>query len=138
MDQVAKLKKTWNLAPVLQIVQKIPQNYCPWVYLSIGQVWWLNELWSKRYIQKYTLSHVLILIMTSHIWYITRWLQMQWIFWEQNITFLRKNKILNLCLMWHIFRSYRFVAQLTFNQETFRAFWNFFKQLIGLLQQCYL
>ena len=29
MGQVAKLKKTWNLAPVLQIVLKITENYCP-------------------------------------------------------------------------------------------------------------
>ena len=48
----------WNLATVLQIVQKIPENYCPCLYLSIGQVWWLNELWFKRYTQKCTLSHV--------------------------------------------------------------------------------
>ena len=26
--QVAELKRTWNLAPLLQIVQKIPENYC--------------------------------------------------------------------------------------------------------------
>ena len=37
--QVAKLKRTWNLAPVFQIVQKIPENYCPCLFLSIGQVW---------------------------------------------------------------------------------------------------
>ena len=58
MEQVTKLKRTWNLVPVLQIVQKIPENYCPWLYLSIGKVWWLNELWLKRYIQKCTPSHV--------------------------------------------------------------------------------
>ena len=50
VEQVAKLKKTWNLTPVLQIVQKIPENYCPCLYLSVGQVWWLNEMWFKRYI----------------------------------------------------------------------------------------
>ena len=32
--------------------------------LSIDQVWWVNKLWLKRYIQKCTLSHVLILILT--------------------------------------------------------------------------
>ena len=37
-------------------------------YLSPGQVWWLYNLWFKRYIQKCTLSHVLILIVTSLIW----------------------------------------------------------------------
>ena len=38
-----------------------------------------------------------------------------WISWEWNITFLRNKKILNLCLRWHILRSYRFVAEVTFN-----------------------
>ena len=53
-------KKTWNLASVLQIVQKIPENYCPCFYLSIGQVWLFHELWLKRYVQKCDLSRVLI------------------------------------------------------------------------------
>ena len=35
--------------------------------------------------------------------------------WEQNITFLRNKKILNLCLKWHILKSYRFVAEVTFS-----------------------
>ena len=34
---------------------------------------------------------------------------------EQNITFLQNEKILNLCLRWHVLRSYCFVAELTFN-----------------------
>ena len=65
---IAKLKRTWNLSPVLQIVQKIPENYCPCLYLLVSQVWWLNELWFKQYIQKWTLFHVLIIIVTSQIW----------------------------------------------------------------------
>ena len=28
LEQVAKLKRIWNLAPVLQVVQKFPENYC--------------------------------------------------------------------------------------------------------------
>ena len=51
MEQVAKLKKTWNLAPVLQTAQKISENYWPCLHLSIGQVWHLNEMF-RRYIQK--------------------------------------------------------------------------------------
>ena len=31
------MKRTWNLASVPQLVQKIPENYWPWIYLSIGQ-----------------------------------------------------------------------------------------------------
>ena len=33
------MKRTWNLALVLQIVQKIPENYYPCLYLSIGHNW---------------------------------------------------------------------------------------------------
>ena len=57
LEQVAKLIRTWFLGPVLQIVQRIPENYCLCLYLSVSQIWWLNELWFKRYIQKWTLSH---------------------------------------------------------------------------------
>ena len=39
LQQVGKLQRAWGLAPVLQIVQKIPKNYCPSLYLSIGHVW---------------------------------------------------------------------------------------------------
>ena len=68
LGQVAKLKRTWNLVSVSQIVQKITENYCTCWYLSTGQVWWFHDMWFKRYIQKCTLSHVLILIVTSLIW----------------------------------------------------------------------
>ena len=33
-QQVAILQRTWNLALVLQIVEKISENYCPWLYIS--------------------------------------------------------------------------------------------------------
>ena len=38
-----------------------------------------------------------------------------WISWERNITFLRNKKNTNLCLRWHILRSYGFVAEINFN-----------------------
>ena len=45
-----------------------------------------------------------------------------WISWERNITFLRKKETLNLCLRWHILRSYCFVAEVIFNfKRTFAA-----------------
>ena len=37
-----------------------------------------------------------------------------WISWERNITVLQNKKILNLCLRWHILRSYHFVVEVTF------------------------
>ena len=61
LEQVAKLERTWNLALVLQIVPMISEKYSPCLYLSINDVWRVNELWFKRYIQKCTLSHIRIL-----------------------------------------------------------------------------
>ena len=59
------MKRTWNFAQVLQIIQKIPEDS---LYLSISQFWWLNKLWFKTYIQKCTLSHVIILIISIVYW----------------------------------------------------------------------
>ena len=42
-----------------------------------------------------------------------------WISWEQNIIFLRNNKILNLYLRWYILRSCGFVAEVTFKELPF-------------------
>ena len=42
-----------------------------------------------------------------------------WISWEGNITFLQNKKFLNLCLRWHILRSYRFVVEVTFKAYCF-------------------
>ena len=41
-----------------------------------------------------------------------------WISWKRNIFFLQNKKILNLCLRWHIFRSYPFLAEVTFKLVT--------------------
>ena len=95
MEQVAKLKRTWNLAPILQIAQKIPKNYCPCLYLSIIQVCWLNELWFKRCIQKCALSHT----NTHHdVTDLVNRVMVRnakpWISWKGNITFLRNKKFL--------------------------------------------
>ena len=49
-----------SLFPILRIVQKIHENYCCGLHLSIGQLCWLNEPSFKRYSQKCTLSHVLM------------------------------------------------------------------------------
>ena len=37
-----------------------------------------------------------------------------WISWERKIIFVWNKKILNLCLRWHILRSYRFAAGVNF------------------------
>ena len=113
------MKRTWNLAPVFPIVQKITGNYCPCLYLSLGQVWWLPELRFKRYIEKCTLSHVLIFILMSDsanhgMVKNTK----TWISWKRKIIFLRNKKILKLCLRWHILRSYGFAVEVTFKMNS--------------------
>ena len=114
LGQVTKLKRTWNLAIVSQTVQTITENYCPCLYLSTGQVWWLHDLWFKRYIQKCTLSHLLNThrgvtdLVNQGMVKNTK----TWISWERNITFLQNKKF--LCIRWHILRSYHSVTEVTF------------------------
>ena len=55
------------------------------------------------------------------------------IFWERNITFLQNKKILNLCLRWYIFRSYLFLAKVTFNHNFFAICYFQFVFTISLL-----
>ena len=117
------MKRTWNLALVLQLVQKIPESFCSSLYLSIGQIWWLNELWFKRYIQKCPLSQVLntvhdVIDLVNHGMIKNT---QTWIYWERYITFLQNKKILNLCLKWHILINYPFVAKVTFKNEIQRT-----------------
>ena len=112
------MKRAWNLAPVLQIVQVIPENYCSCWYLSIGQVWRLDELWFKWYIQKCTVlctntHHDVTDLLNHGMVKNTK----TWISWERNITFLWNKKILNLCLRRHFLWSYCFVAEITFNKK---------------------
>ena len=38
-----------------------------------------------------------------------------WISWEWNIIVLQSKKIINMCLRWHILRSYLLLAEVTFN-----------------------
>ena len=40
-------------------------------------------------------------------------------FENENLFFLRNEKLLNLCLRWHILRSYRFLAEVTFKNTLF-------------------
>ena len=102
-----------------QIVQKIPENYCPCLYLSTTQVWWLNELGFKRYIQKYTVSwintHYDVTDLVNHriIKNTKTWIPKE----REKKYFLRNNKILNQCLRWHILRSYPFVVEVTFKEQ---------------------
>ena len=53
-----------NLGPVLQIVQRSLKIFAHVYIYQLTKF----ESWFKRYIQKCTLSHVLILTMTSQSW----------------------------------------------------------------------
>ena len=55
-----------------------------------------------------------------------------WISWERNTIFLQNKKISNLCLRWHIFRSYRFLAEVTFKASLVRQTSSFFKKFLSL------
>ena len=100
------MKRVWNLSQSSKSFKRL-LKLISLLYLSTGQVWWLNELWFKRYIQKCTLSHVLILIMTSKIWLSHGMVKntKTWISWELNTTFLKSKKIFNLCLRLNILGS---------------------------------
>ena len=109
------MRRTCNLRPVLQIIQKFPQNYYPCLYQSIGLVWWHKLCGSKDSKMHHVLctnSHHDITDLTNHVMENTK----TWISWERNITFLRNQKILNLYLRSHILRKYGFVAEVTFNR----------------------
>ena len=129
MEQVAKLKRTWNLAPVLQIVQKITENCCSYLYISVGQIWSCGSkdifknapsLMCRYSSWRHRFGRHGIVKNTK-----------TWISWERNITFLRNKKIHNLCHRWHIFRSYRFAVEVTFKHLRRR----FFPKIITLREK---
>ena len=97
-------------------MQNVSQKYFPWLYLTVGLVSFLNNLLFKRYIQKWTLRRVLIIIMTSELlgWFM-EWLVIEIIELEEpNTVFLWDRKILNLSLKNCIFRSYHYLGETNF------------------------
>ena len=56
---------------------KFYSKYCPWLYLLVGLVSHLNDLWFKGSIQKYILLCKLILIITSHLLKLIEWFKIQ-------------------------------------------------------------
>ena len=89
MEQAAKLKRTWNLAQVLRILQKVPENYCPCLLYLSDQVSNLiscgsKDIYSKMLFVSCTNTHHAVTDLVNH--------EMAkntktWISWEQNITF---------------------------------------------------
>ena len=77
--------------------------------LSIDQVWWLNEQWFKRYIQKCTMSHVLM----SQICYVMRCLKIQKLEYHENgIELFYETKF--------FLRSFRLKAEISFKYRNHR------------------
>ena len=113
------MRRTWNLASVLQIVQGISEKNCHCLYLSIDHVWWVSQMRLKRYIQKCTAlstnTHhgIKDFVKNRMVKNTKTWMNIS----RENITFLWSKKIINLCLRRYILRSYSFVAHVTFKQK---------------------
>ena len=91
---------------------KIPGNYCRCLYLSGGQVGWINELWFKRYLK----MHPVFCNNTHHD--VTDFVNhgmikntKTWILKMEHKFSINEN-IFNLRLRWHSL-SYYFVAEVT-------------------------
>ena len=72
----------------------------------------VQEIYSKMYLASCTNTHREVTDSVNHGMVKNT---KTWISWERNLIFLQNKKVLNLCLRWHILRSCRFVAEVTFN-----------------------
>ena len=73
----------------------------------------LQKIYSKMYLVSCTNSHHDVTdLVNQEMVENTK----TWISWKRIITFLVNEKLLNLCHRWHILRSYRFGAELTFKK----------------------
>ena len=116
MEQVAKLKSTWNLPPSLPNFSK---DYWKFLSLLISINWptsWFDgdfmtcgskDIFKNAPTNTYRdVTNLVNHGMAENI--------KTWISWERNIIIVRNKKILNLCFRCHILRSYHFVAEVTF------------------------
>ena len=95
------------------------KDYWKLLYLLISINWpslvtsWfvVRKIYSKTHVISCTNTHCDVTDLVNH-WMVEN--TKTWISWERNIIFLRNKKILNLCVRWHILRSYCFVAEVTF------------------------
>ena len=116
MGQVAKLKRTWNLASSPPNCSK---DYWKLLYLLISINWpslvtsWyvVQEIYSKMHLVSCTNTDRDVTDLVNHGMVKNT---KSWISWEWNIIFVRNKKIPNLCFRWHVLRGYRFVAEVTF------------------------
>ena len=116
MGQLAKLKRTWNLVPVLQIVQNIIEIITlAWIYQldwpSLATSWVLvQNIYSEMHLVSSANTYCDVTDLVNHEMFKNT---KTWISWERNIIFLRNKNVLNLCFRQHILGSYRFVVEVT-------------------------
>ena len=96
-------KDYWKLLSLL-ISINWPSLVTSWVVVQ--------KIFSKMLLVSFTNTHCDTTDLVNHLMVKNT---KTWLCQEQNIIFLRNIKILNLCFRWHIFRSYHFVAEVTFN-----------------------
>ena len=117
----------FQIAKDLQSSPSLPncwKDYWKLLYLLISVNWpslltsWfvVQKIYSKMHLISCTNTHHDVPDLVNH--------EMvkdtkTWISWEQNIIFLGNKKVLSLCFRWHILRSYRFVAEVTFKYTHF-------------------
>ena len=115
MEQVAKLKRTRKLVPVIPIVQKILKTFFLLSFYQLAKFGDLMICSSKDAFKKYFVSCTNtnhdVTDLVNHEMVKNMKTKMSW---ERNITFLPIKKIPNLCLRWHIPRSNCFVVEVTF------------------------
>ena len=98
-------KDYWKLL-LLLIFINWPSLVTSWVVIL--------KIYSKLYLVSWTNTHLDITDSVNHEMVQNT---KTWITWEQNKIFLWNQKIINLWLRWHILRSYRFVAEVTFKLQ---------------------
>ena len=112
MGQVPKWKRPWNLAHCSKDSRKLMPLLISIHWPSLVTSWVVpQKIYLKMYLAPCTNTHrdVTDSINDGMVKYTKTCIS-----WERNMICVRNKKILNLCLIWHIFKSYHFVTELTF------------------------
>ena len=105
----------------------ILEKHWPLSYLSIEQVV-VQKIYSKMHSVSFTNAHHDVTDLVNH------GMVIKIISEERNITFLWNKKIIDLCLRWHILRSYCFVAEVTLKWKKYlQNFRKFLSWMLDLL-----
>ena len=98
-------KDYWKLLPLLISIN----------WPSLVTSWFVvQKIYSKTHLVSCTNTHHDVTDLVNHGMVKNT---KTWISWKRNIVFLRNKKIIHLCIRWHILRSYRFVAKVTFKKQ---------------------